>query len=615
MSRPRSQVRRSLAPASALSPSNAARQPARIETTKSAARNSAASWLAASRAHWPIAGVLVCYALAMFAIPTLAPVGVSDDWTYEKSVEYLVWDHRIHILSVAAATQIFQLFWGAAFALLFGMDFGSLRLSTIAIVFLSGIAMYGICRELSISRGRSALGSAAYLFNPVLFPITYTFMSDPHFLGLLVISVYFYLKGFVAGTAGNRATLYGSIVAAIACLQRPHGALIPLGVITYLLIARSLGWNRASLLRFLRIVAIPALTFVGYYFILARGLSSQQALFFDDIRDAGWGQSWLLIRRLTVFEAAYLGLFVLPIILGCLGQISGLLKLRSVKAWLWLAAWTGVVAVGMAWAWGEGRRMPYIPHFLGRGGPGSRDLRLGGAWLARGSVYSWITVICGASAIIFAILLVQKMEGKPSAKQSGAGMVLSIGVWQGIGALPQSFLFRNWIVSLDRYVLPILPFAVALLLWSMNDRKLLEAVAWPAMAAVALFSVAGTRDALVFQDHVWTLAGQMNAQGISNTKLDAGYAWDAYHLWEYSTLYGIPRQTVDGPWWLDYANASDSTYVIAGGPLDGYDVLSVQPYSTWLQQAPAYLMVLRRHGAPADGVVWPPNASVRRTDT
>jgi len=564
-------------------------------------------WLATHRASWPVAGVLACYALAMFFIPTLAPVGVSDDWTYEKSVEYLVRDHRIHILSVAAATQIFQLFWGSLFAFVFGMNFGVLRLSTITIVFISGLAMYGICRELSIPRKRSALGVAAYLFNPVLFPITYTFMSDPHFLALMVISVYFYLKGFLAQATGMRATIYGSIVAAVACLERPHGALIPLGVVTYLFITRSLGWNRASLGRFLTIVAIPAATFVWYYLILARGLSSQQTLFFHNIQDAGWSESWLLIRRLTVFEVAYIGLFALPIIFGCVGQLSGLIKLTSIKASLWLAAWTALLVIGMSWAWGEGRTMPYIPHFFGRGGPGSGDLRLARAALARNDVFVWFTILCGAAAFIFGVCLVLRMPGKASPGQSGAGLLLAVGVWQGLGALPQSFLFRNFTVSLDRYVMPLLPFAIALLLWSMNGRKFYGVVAWTAMAAVAAFSVVGTRDALVFQGDVWNLARQLNSAGIHNQKLDAGYAWDAYQLWEYSDRYHIPRQTpADGPWWMDYANASDSTYVIAGDPVWGYDVLSIHPYSTWLQRNPTSLYVLRRHGAPHDGIVWPP---------
>jgi len=64
--------------------------------------------------------VFTVYALATILLPTLAPVSISDDWTYIRSVEYLVNRWEIHILPVAAATEITQLFWGGAFGLVFG---------------------------------------------------------------------------------------------------------------------------------------------------------------------------------------------------------------------------------------------------------------------------------------------------------------------------------------------------------------------------------------------------------------------------------------------------------------------------------------------------------------
>src|SRR4051794_15106827 len=153
-------------------------------------RPTAISSLRARLTLLPLAAVFVCYSAAALFIPTFAPVSISDDWTYTRSVEYLINDHRIHILSVAAATQIFQLFWGAIFAEVFGMTFGALRLSTVVVVGLGGLALFGLCRELGVNRARSALGTAVFLFNPVLFPITYSFMSDPHFIGVLVVSSY-----------------------------------------------------------------------------------------------------------------------------------------------------------------------------------------------------------------------------------------------------------------------------------------------------------------------------------------------------------------------------------------------------------------------------------------
>lgn len=562
--------------------------------------------IALDQSLWPLTAVLTVYVLAAILLPTMTPVAISDDWTYARSVEYLVLEGKFHVLPVAAAIQIFQLFWGASFAVVFGMTFGALRLSTVVLVFISGIAFFALCRELGVTRARSALGTAAYLFNPVLFPITYTFMSDPHFLALLVLAAYGYVRGLRPGVAGERATVAGSAVAALASLQRPHGVLIPLGVVTYLVLTRQLGLDRASFRRLVRIVAIPAATFLTYYLVISRGVPTQQELFLGELKAAGPAETWLLFRRLTVMEMVYTGLFVLPIVAGVVGSAWQLASLASRRAWALFCVWEGILIAGVAWFWLEGRRMPYIPHFLGRAGPGSGDLRNSRPPIASAATFDWVTIVCAAAALLFGLILIRAIDHRPARTASGAGMALAIAGWQVLGVLPQSFLFRNWIVSLDRYLLPILPFVILLLLWALDRISFQHELAWLVTAGIALFSIVGTRDALVFQNDVWAIATQLNQHGVPNTRLDAGYAWDAYHLWEFGEAYDIQRQTLDGTWWTDvYAKPTDSTYVIAGGPIPGYTILSVHPYSAWLQRQPVALYVLRRDNAQPDGVVWP----------
>ena len=564
-----------------------------------------AGWAAA--VHQRIAPIIVfgVYLVAMLIAPVFADVSISDDWTYARSVEYLVEDGQFHILPVAAATQLFQLLWGAGFALVFGMSFGALRLSTVVLVGLSGLAFYGTLRTLKVDRERSALGTAIYLFNPILFSIAYSFMSDPHFLALMVIATYGYVRGEVAESPGWQ--LAASVVVAAACLQRPHGALVPLGVATYLLIARRLPISRASVRDLVRIGGIPAATTAIFYLIVSAGLPSQQDLFLSEVRSATVAETLLLIRRLTVMESAYIGLFVLPLLVAGAGAAMRSMSFAERRSWLLFTGAAAVVAGGIGWFWGQGRIMPYIPHFLGRGGPGSGDLRSSRPPLFEPAVYSWLTLLCAASAIGLAALAIRAMERRDMPARNGAGVVTGILAWQVAGVLPQSFLFRNWIVSLDRYLLPLLPLVVILGVWALQRETLNRTAMWTAVAALGFFSIVGTRDVLVFQESVWSIASSLNRQGVANTRLDAGYAWDAYHLWEYGDENEIPRQTPDGAWWTDaYATATDSSYVLAGKPLPGYDVISIHPYSAWLHEDPMYLYVLRRSGLPLDGVIWPP---------
>jgi hypothetical protein len=561
-----------------------------------------ASWpriaaLPLPRSLWPLTVVCIIYAAATVIIPTLAPVLISDDWTYTRSVEILINQGKFEVLPVAAATLVFQVFWGGLFAFLFGMTFGVLRVSSIVLTFIGGMAFYGLCRELRINRERSALGAAVYLFNPILFTITYSFMTDPEFLALLTISSYWYVRGLRPGKTGRTATIVGSVVAALACLQRPHGALIPLGVVTYLILSRQLRFDRASVERFLRIVAIPALTTIVFYFIISRGLPHQQSYFLDEAKAAGVGQTWVLVKRLTVIEALYIGMFVGPLMLAALPVISSLVRFKTWWLWGLVVGWSSIAIFGTKWFWDEGRRMPYVPHFLGKAGPGSADLRNARPWLFSPPVYGVFTIGCTIAAVIFGLILIRALMNGKLAGRSGAGMAAGIAAWQIAGVVPQSLLFRNWIISLDRYLLPLLPFAIVLTLWALQDVRISMAIGWFVIALVAAFSIAGTRDVLVFQSNVWDMARWLNSQGVSNVKIDAGYSWDAYHLWEYSDENHIPKQTPDGPWWTDvYATATDSTYVVAGGPLHGYDIITTRPYSAWLQRKPVELHILRRHG-------------------
>ncbi len=134
--------------------------------------------LTVGRRHWAVTGTLALYALAALIVPTGASTLVSDDWIFVRSVETVVREGKLEILPISAPTAVFHVAWGALFATVFGFSFGAIRLSTVVLVGLSACAFYGLCRELGISLARSALGTAVYLFNPLLFVLGFSFMTD-----------------------------------------------------------------------------------------------------------------------------------------------------------------------------------------------------------------------------------------------------------------------------------------------------------------------------------------------------------------------------------------------------------------------------------------------------
>jgi hypothetical protein len=551
--------------------------------------------------HRVVAAVLALYVASAFVVPTLTPVPVGDDWAYARSVELLIHEHRLEILDLSVANLVFQVIWGALFALVFDTTFWALRLSTLVLVGLSGLALYALCRELGVDRGRSALGTAAYLFNPLMFSLSYSFMTDPHFTAWLVIATYFYVRGLAGAPGRERLIVLGSAFAAVAFLVRQQGALIPLAVVMYLLLGRRLTPGPAGLALVARVAAIPAAVAILYYLWLrfVNGVPAYQSRYFASMLSSAWHETLALVGRLAFIEVMYLGFFVIPIAAGAVVAMRRLDGFGSARGRMLFACWCGIVAAGLLAFGGDGR-MPYVPHFVHAAGLGPSDLYGRRPWIFPDLHWlGWFTAACAAATIVFGLVLCRN-AGTAAPDRFGAGCVLAIGAWQAVGVLPASFTFRNrtWqgvpAPSLDRYLLPLLPVAIVLLLWALRNSRLVRPVAWLVTLAFAVYAVVGTRDSLVFQEAIWNLAVYANSQGIPNTRLDAGAAWDGYHLYEYSRDNNIPVQTPGGEWWLSlFAPATNSDYRVAGAELASYEVVTRIEYSSWLQREPVYLYLLR----------------------
>ena len=635
----------------------------------------AAAWV---RANWLALAVFLAFALAAAIVPTFAPVATTDDWAYARSAQILLSEGRLTIFPVVAATAVFQVVWGAIFGVLFGPTFGAFRLSTVVITALGGLALYGLSRELGVSPGRSALGLATYLFNPLVFVLAFTFMTDAHFAALLVIATWLFVKGLTSdastltltptprpprwarglstrlvarwgpaststqplpaprgtppsgegGLGGEQAgvkalgvssglLIVGSAVSALAFLARQQGALIVPAVVLFLLVTRRLRCDRASVVLLLQLVAPPLLTIAGYYAWLRYGnnVPQVQTSFFREMVQEGWSGTWWLLRRLTVVVLMYGGLFTLPLMVAAAPFARRLTAGIGPRGWVLFAAWQAVLLVGVTALWVRNAYMPYVAQFFGSGGLGAPDVLGSRPQLINADMREALTIVCLVASLFLALVAarwVRPVAGSERARaiqasplqNARAGLVLTIGLGQVIGVLPPSYHYIGWAAgSLDRYLLPLAPLVIALALWGLRGVRLALPVGWLIAVAIALFSVAGTRDYLVFMREVWATGDGALAQGVPLDRLDAGSGWDGYHLYEYGLEHHIRSRTPKGgPWWVYfYAPATDSAYVVAGKPLRGYFIVARRSYSSWLLRSSPSLYLLRRWGAP-----WPP---------
>ena len=142
----------------------------------------------------PVAAVVAAYFATIALLPRV-DVPVGDDWAYARTVERFIHGDGFRIVDATVATLVLQALWGAAVTSVLGFSYVTLRLSTVALAALGAVALYGLCRTLGASRQWSAVAAAAWLFNPLAYVLSNSFMSDAAFGGLLVTATLFYVRG------------------------------------------------------------------------------------------------------------------------------------------------------------------------------------------------------------------------------------------------------------------------------------------------------------------------------------------------------------------------------------------------------------------------------------
>src|SRR5215217_2028845 len=360
------------------------------------------------RVNWALLAVYVAFALAAVVVPTLAPVATTDDWAYARSAQILLDEARLTIFPVVAATAVFQIVWGALFGFIFDPSLGVFRLSTVVITALGGLALYGLCRDLGVTRGRGALGVATFLFNPLVFVLAFTFMTDAHFMALLVIATWLYVKALEPETVDGRLLVAGSAVAALAFLTRQQGALIVPAVATYLIVTRRVRFDRTSFLRLIQLVALPTVAIGGYYAWLRFGndVSTVQTSFFHEAMEEGWSGTWWLVQRLTLVELMYFGFFTLPLVVAVIPGLTRLTAGTPDRGWLLFALWQAILLVGVTALWAGGGRMPYLQQWFGSGALGAPDVRGSRPILLGPGIRSALTIICLIASLLLALIAV-----------------------------------------------------------------------------------------------------------------------------------------------------------------------------------------------------------------
>ena len=140
--------------------------------------------------HWVgLIGLVGLFLATPLLIPIEIPTPLVDEPIFAKSAFHYARTGEIAISGLSAPNAVFDTVWGGTFVRLFDESYWSLRFSSLTLVALSAPFMYLLCRSLGAASGVSLLATATYLFGPLVFSLSNTFMTDSHAMALLVIAM------------------------------------------------------------------------------------------------------------------------------------------------------------------------------------------------------------------------------------------------------------------------------------------------------------------------------------------------------------------------------------------------------------------------------------------
>jgi hypothetical protein len=550
------------------------------------------------RTEWRALLILALWFVTVaMAIGVYRDVPVIDDWTYAWSVERLLDDGRIEVLDWSAVYPLGHSLWGAAWSLVLGFSFPTLRLSTLALSLLAACALYLILRELDARPRVALLGALTVAVNPVVLLLSSSFMTDVPFVASTLMALLCYTRAMRRGRI--HLVWWGGAWACMAFLDRQIAIVTPLAALPLLLprprsepgrsaVLLALGATWGAMLvcslammslvkptgemiklvdRLAYLLQVPLTTYLIYnlYILCTMAFYALPALL-----------AMATVRRLWRRPALFVvTLSLAAIVLGFTGEIP--IPLRPSNTW-------SLVEVG-----------------------GSRGLINGPLPpLERTTIE---TVLRGAGLLAFGLALMSLTRAdshSPHAHRTAYTPRLVfrrlLDAVNTISMTPRMPLVIYLIAYLlvanvlwmynDRYLIVLLPVIVAMALGARQHGAEAPRLAWIAIAIFATVAVVGTRDALRFNQGLRDTWQALVDSGVQASDIDAGYAWNGWWLYAHPENMAEGLTVRDVPWITSHRRP---TYILSKSALDGYDVVREV---VWTDDAPwpgpDRLLVLKR---------------------
>jgi hypothetical protein len=555
--------------------------------------------------NFPIWAILSFYVLCILIADPRGEFPLNDDWSYTRSAFSFGSGKGMHVDEWSAPSLVGQAFYGGLLTRLFSSRFNVLRFSTLFLSCCTAFLLWRIFSRLKIRKDLASVFLLAWLFNPLQFSLSFTFMTEIPFIFFLVLAIYFY----VLSLEENRGYCQALAAAALgyAFLIRQTSIILVFALIGSILLD-----FRKPLKKRIRqavIAGLAAGAFIsGYYwwvwhsgritaavhrkFELLQHLTSEQFI----------GNSYGML-----FYLAFMLFPALLLLVPSRHRADWNLNKKAVFGIF--AVWSVISFLGLKWFHGHSNaeylpsatyhgRMPFLLNVLYDSGLGpiTLDPAYFGPCPTPIHVRAWqiVTVLVGVGAVWMGAICVFGLIRMRAIDESRRPLLAFAGLsFLGIAAFEVIFSHLQEGGLFDRHIVIIaLPFFLLLaLLAGVSDREKGPAskssfgFAGIALAAFIVFSVAATHDYMAWNRIRWGMGRSLLAERADPLGIVGGFEFNAWY--NYDTFLARGNISKVYQWWYDRRD-----YLISMTPQDDYRIKQEKSYFSWvhLRTVPLYLL-------------------------
>lgn len=544
--------------------------------------------------------LMLIWIVTVIIVNPLGDFPLMDDFSFGLSVKNMLEYGTFRPTEWAAMTLFTQTLWGVLFSKLFGFSFTVLRFSTLCLALLGTVGTYLLLRQIKDSRWMAMIAALTLAVNPIYFALSFTFMTDVAFTAFSILSLLFFVHFLKSGS--DLSLVLGVGMAIVATLCRQIGLFLPIAFSMACFVRY--GISRYSIIR----VVLTLFGVVGAMlgFELWRKVNEISLPFLDETIDNALDvllhPKYMVhvISTKIYIISLYLGLFLFPLLLLSYNPV----KLERSRSPLMISVGVAIFFI-LTISWMSGNLMPLSGNILIKGGIGPVYLHdveiLQLPHFASLPFPFWmmvtaISVTCGIILVTFIIIAISRLISNVfhlTGDINNAIIVLLLTA-STIYSIP---IMIGWLY--DRYLIPLIPIISGLIILLIDSPQSTKRSGSIGSVIIVLFcylsfSVAVTRDYLEWNRVRWVALNDLVAQErISFAEIDGGFEFNGWYLKTgFLDKSNYSREKNKSWWWVK----NNNKYVVAMGPIEGFETVKEYKYSRWLPPQSAGIYVLRRLG-------------------